>query len=1323
MDDVLRARLRDLSLNARRLLTDETRSLLTAVYGLSPEGRFEQVERLPAVQNLPEVAETRQQLERWMRTETAAGRNRAEAVERLVRETAFTHLNRLVAFKLLETRRLIRGTIDRYHASNGFLFYLVDHPDDEARYQAGDMPQDYLGEGPRDVAYRHFLLWQSEQLAREVKVLFDANNLPSRLFPRPRALRELIEMLNAPELREAWTPGNEETIGWVYQYFNEEEKDAVFTRLNKQKQKIRREDLPAVTQLFTPRWIVRFLVENTLGRHWLQMHPDSRLAAKLEYLVPLAGAIPPVPLKPVRELALLDPACGTMHFGLVAFDLFAEMYREELDRAGEPGWPARPSVASADEIPAAILANNLFGIDIDLRAVQLAALSLYVRAKTLNPKATVTPCNLACADVTVLNGARLNAFIAAFYRRRPGLAPMLRALWAQLQHAGELGSLLRLEADLRTIAAGPRSQGQRMAGMAALPGMEEVEAGRFTAFSDLDAQVRAALNDFARREAARDEDATAFVAGVEEGFKLLGLLQRRYDVVVANPPYLDSRDFGVRLKQFLDGAYPEGKRNLFSAFMLRCQELLDDNGRLGMITPLSFMFLTSFEGLRAELRKRSAIEALVHTGYRTFTDVLIDCAFYTLRREANETRRQDSVGVYFRLVREPDAEAKRLAFERAVRLLNHRGIEGERNHRGTEAQRVFYYRQGDFDAIPGAPWVYWVTPGLRRLFVELPRLSTLSTVCIGMRTGDNVRFLRYWWEVGIERIDRRVRDKIEAKHSEKAWFPYMKGGEFRRWHGNQEYVVKWRFDGQEIKENTKHNYPSLGDNLGWKISNEQYYFRPGVTWTDLTQGRFSARLSPGGFIFDVSGSSAFPRDINFVLGIMNSRFAQYALKLINPTVHVQVGDLARLPIPTQTSAALNELVERAIALAKQESAEDETTYDFVAPPVWDVNHRGTEAQRDEGDDSESPSLAASVVNLSPAQRRAELAAIERAIDEEVFRLYGIEGEDRAAIEAELERNHRGTEAQSFEDGEEPERAEDDESSDSLSLGVSVVDDPATLARRWLSYALGVALGRFQPGVEGAIGRGRFSAEVAAQLRALAVADGMALIEPGHPDDLCARIERILELMIGEEVAHRLIAMATEGKPLAGYLTGEFYKEHVRQYRKRPVYWLLQSPRKTFSVLLFHERLTGDSLPLLLGNRYLQGRINALRGRLAELQGQITAAAPGRARKVAERERDEASELLADAEEFARLIRAVIERTNERGEVVGWRPEIDDGVLINLAPLYTLIPAWSAEPKKCWQALERGDYDWARTAMRYWPDRVLAKCKTNKSFAIAHGVDI
>ena len=288
--------------------------------------------------------------------------------------------------------------------------------------------------------------------------------------------------------------------------------------------------------------------------------------------------------------------------------------------------------------------------------------------------------------------------------------------------------------------------------------------------------------------------------------------------------------------------------------------------------------------------------------------------------------------------------------------------------------RVYFYRQGDFDAIPGSPWVYWITPGLRRVFEELPKLEEVAKPVVGLRSSDNTRFLRMWWEVGLSRIGFNCRSLDEAQQSKKIWFPYMKGGSFKRWYGNQEYVVKWSLGGKEIAEAIMEAYPYL--DRPW-MGGYEYYFRRGVTWTDLTSGRFSARLSPGGFIFDVKGSSAFPEDILLVLGLLNSKITQYLLNLLNPTVSFQVGDLARLPIPRKSSERLRELVEKAIELAKQDAEEDETTWDFVAPPDW-------------------PDGVEKV-----ARRHAELAEIERQIDEEVYRLYEISEEDRRAIEEEL----------------------------------------------------------------------------------------------------------------------------------------------------------------------------------------------------------------------------------------------------------------------------------------------------------------------------------
>ncbi|MEM2097382.1 MAG: hypothetical protein QXI70_04425, partial [Methanothrix sp.] len=573
------------------------------------------------------------------------------------------------------------------------------------------------------------------------------------------------------------------------------------------------------------------------------------------------------------------------------------------------------------------------------------------------------------------------------------------------------------------------------------------------------------------------------------------------------------------------------------------------------------------------------------------------------------------------------------------------------------------------DSIPGSPWVYWITPGLRRLFLELPKLGEVAQPRQGLATADNFRFLRFWWEVGASRIAFGCRSHDDARASGKRWFPYMKGGSFRRWYGNQEYVVNWAKDGSEIK--------NLGVEAGRVASrpqNTEFYFRRGVTYSFLTSSIFSARISPGGFIFDVAGSSLFPDDVSLVLAVMNSSFAAYALKLINPTVNFQVGDLARLPIPTRSSERLERLVERAIALAQADAAEDETTFDFIAPP-W------------------TGSLEDTITEIW--LRHESLQDVEREIDEEVYRLYAISEEDRRAIEAELE-------------GADEEQCEIDEEE---------------LALRWIDYCVGIVMGRFSPGVPHALGRGRFSPERAERLLSLADKDGVATLDEGHQDDLARKVWEALEIALGEHGASEIIETALgEGHPemlLRDYLKRDFWKRHLQQYRKRPIYWLLQSPNRSFSVYVFHERATRDTLPLILGMRYVAGRINQLRNRIIETQKEMESA-EGRARRTLEKHLDNLSDMLSDVEEFEKRIRRVLELRNERGETVGWAPEIDDGVMLNLAPLRELIP-WS-EPEKFWRELEEGRYDWSRTAMRYWPDRVLEKCRRNRSYAIAHGLE-
>ena len=670
--------IKKMTLEARKLLMKEIHSQLEGIYGFLPEGELKPATDYPAIRKDPYAAETRRQIEKFVENEKLAGFSLDKAREKLVREVAFTWLNRFVAFKMLEARKLIRQTISRVEKSNGFLMWLTS-PGNESfyeEYNKGDLPINELGEGPRQRVYRHFILEQCKKLAEEIRVLFDPDVLPSRLFPRPGALKKLIDLLNAKELTEAWQPGNEETIGWVYQGFISEELENAFRDVRQSKTKFQASDIPIVTQLFTPRWIVKFLIENTVGRLWVQMHPDSNLNIKLKYLVPIEQTQMTIPnIKSVKKIKLLDPSCGTMHFGLVAFDLFYEMYKEEMLNAGKPGWPENPPLEREDEIPRAIIANNLYGIDIDLRAVQLSALTLYLKAKTINPKASLQESNLACANIHMINGERLENFLKQMQLdKRPIYKRILSALQNKLKDSEQLGSLLRLEDEIRSLIEKEQKLYENREPY--LPGFSkyqfETEAGRREFWEILEAQIKQALDEFARQQAKKGSGQTFFTGEATKGLKLLDLLSQRYDIVVTNPPYMSGRKMNSTLKKLVAAQYPEAKGDLYAAFIKRCLELAYENGRVGMLTMHSFMFISSYENLRSKIRKEAVIETLLHAGPGLFSvgnPGTLQTAAYVLRREPDESIRKNAVGVYFRLVKEKDGEAKRRAFERALEEL------------------------------------------------------------------------------------------------------------------------------------------------------------------------------------------------------------------------------------------------------------------------------------------------------------------------------------------------------------------------------------------------------------------------------------------------------------------------------------------------------------------------------------------------------------------------------------------------------------------------------------------------------------------------------
>jgi len=523
---------------------------------------------------------------------------------------------------------------------------------------------------------------------------------------------------------------------------------------------------------------------------------------------------------------------------------------------------------------------------------------------------------------------------------------------------------------------------------------------------------------------------------------------------------------------------------------------------------------------------------------------------------------------------------------------------------------------------------------------------------------------------------------------------------------------------------------------GSALRAKEYQGQEGLTYGLIGSSGPSVRYLPPGYFFSSGGNCIFPNDsgsLLALLGVLNSSFAACLLKIINPTINLSVGDVAVLPTKIPQSGTIHCLALSAVWCEKRNDAFDETTIDFIAPPRWDTG----------------------LDDLTAAQ--AHLAALEAQIDDEVYRLYSISAEDRAAIEAELA---GGTLAAEDDEAEHATRSTSGDEGEDIE-GVELPMTEEELAVRWISYAVGVVLGRFQPGAPVALGsavyrredfavgylpapdeaefdqlvgpperfayvdadggRHLFPVEVEAALRDLAVPDGIAVLDEGHPRDLPALVERALQLMLDwdGDAEHatcntREVIQTGAAGYLRKFLEKDFFTRwHLRWYRKRPVYWPLQSARRSYGFVLFHERVERATL-YVLQRDYLDHKLNGLHLQIGDLRGQAEGLS-GAARKRAERDIDRATLLLDEVSEFA--------ATMERVVRAGYEPApdwIDDGVILRMAPLWELIPLWKSEPKKYWERLQQGDYDWSHIAMRYWPERVRERCKANKSHAIAHG---
>lgn len=715
----------------------------------------------------------------------AAGGSHEGALETFVRDSAFTFLNRVVGLRCLEERGMLlvgeqRETAirvdERLRASS--LYFRVRN----------ELPADA---SPRTV-WRETLEKAFRAVSERVGLLFEPDSEYGRLFPLQPTLALIIDGLNDPTIPGA-TWGDDEVLGWVYQYYSSEEKDNVYDKLGHGGKIERPDELAAASCLYTERYMVDFLLQNTLGALWVEMHPETSLPDGWAYYVkpfgPAQGTSEERAPKRLREVTILDPAVGSGHFHARAFDLLVEMYQEE-------------GLEDPAEIPQLILEKNLHGIDIDLRAVQITALRLYLKGCDAGgPNFRPRRVNLVSADIA-LPAAPPADFIERFSGDQE-VQDLIKGIWSQLNEAPRLGALLHPERRVDDLLARRRQEGDTLL-------QQDDRAWERFKLELLDG-IR---DEFDKEAHSEDIGRRLFGQDVAKGVSLVEALVRRYDVIVTNPPYAGSRNLDDQIKRFVEREYRDGKRDLYAAFILRNLQFARVGGFVGMVTQQAWLFLRSFTKLRAGILRTTSVTTLAHLGPRGFDEIggeVVNVALFALRKMSPAA---DHCMTAFRLVGPTSPAAKDRLLRRAIA--------------GDAGGLVSTPTQADLRAIPETPFVYWLRPRFFELLRSSHRLSDLADVRQGLATADNDRFLRCFWEVNEIGVVRA------GEPASGRWFWYGKGGRYQKWAGLEWLVVDWASDGRAIKEFVV----TLPGTTHWsrRVSSRPYYFKDGLTYTLMAQG-------------------------------------------------------------------------------------------------------------------------------------------------------------------------------------------------------------------------------------------------------------------------------------------------------------------------------------------------------------------------------------------------------------------------------------------------------------------------------------------------------
>lgn len=1008
--------------------------------------------------------------------------------------------------------------------------------------------------------------------------------------------------------REAMTPDaceDVEVIGWLYQFYISEKKDQVFADLKKNK-KVTPENIPAATQLFTPHWIVRYLVENSLGRLWMLNRPNSGLIEQMDYYIKPAPAADGkeqpetdfLRINSPEEIKICDPACGSGHMLTYAFDLLYAIYEEE---GYEPA-----------DIPAHILTHNLYGIEIDERAGELAAFALTMKAAAGNPKEEksnhrrffrnpIQP-NICVLQNVHFDESELKEYMD-FVGRDLFTAPLQSAL-LQFEEADNFGSLIR-------------------------PVVTDVD-GALRALEAKDVSEQLFLSETHKKalKALRQAD----------------YLSPKYHVVIANPPYMGRRNMNSRISAWAKSNYPNSHADLFSMFMERCLRMLLQDGLMGMINLPSWLFLTAFSGLRNLLVKQFHIQSMLHMGRGIFGVDWGSTAFVVKNGQSSEKK-----GVFFKLHRKVFQYLYPGDIERLFLLSNtnpeykydfnqyrdNSGLNEISAQSYEKGQRLRYTRyQKEFKKVPGSPIAYWLPESIYEAFEAAENFGEKANPKVGMQTAKNDFFLRFWWELSHSLTS--LKDS-----SLKKWVAYSKGGDFRKWWGNHEHLLRYELDGRLLR---KQNNATLPD--------EQIYEVERCTWSDISAGKpFAARRAPKNSFYDISSHSFFPKHSgDGLLAYSNSNFFNYIVSMLNPGLHFQVGDIRKVPSPSfSVIYNVSAIENKCVSISRLDWDNYETSWDFTRTPLL------------------NPEIRHLTIKSSCQRLRdngQEMTLEMKRLEEENNRIFidAYDLQDELTPEVPLEEvtltcnpHYRYGNNKSEEELE------------ALLL--------ADTMRDLVSYAVGCMFGRYALEKPGLIlaNQGETISDYLNQIPEpgfSADEDNVIPMLDGDwfTDDITERFREFLRKAFGEEHYEENLhfledslyptnATARKRKTIRDYFLKDFYKDHWSRYKKRPIYWLFSSPEGSFNALIYMHRYQPHTVGTVL--EYLRDfKDEKLQARKNHLEAvSISAGASQGEKTKALKEIEKINKILAELDDYERDV--LYPLATEQVEI-----DLDDGVKAN-----------------------------------------------------------